>query len=252
MWHFCASAQSCDYAYMKVIGVLSRKGGSGKTTLAVHLAVLAQASGRRTLLIDLDPQHSAADWWRAREAKTPQLVETTPGELRGVLDAAETDGVDLVVIDTRPSAEMDAAHVAALSDLILIPTRPAILDLRAILGTIDVTKGAARRSLIVLNACPPARGVGEASLTGDARRAVTAFGVPVASVPVVNRTTFSSSLLVGLTAGEAEPGGKAAKEMSALWRVLEKELSHEKTQPGERAGPKAGAASRARSTAAAD
>jgi cellulose biosynthesis protein BcsQ len=117
---------------MRIIGMLSRKGGSGKTTLAVHLAVLAQQAGRRTLLIDLDPQHSAADWWRAREADTPQLVETDPGGLRDVLEAARADGVDLVVIDTRPSAEHDAALVAGLSDLILVPTRPAILDLRAI------------------------------------------------------------------------------------------------------------------------
>jgi chromosome partitioning protein len=221
---------------MKVIGMLSRKGGSGKTTLAAHLAVLAAVSGRRTLLIDLDPQHSAADWWRAREAETPQLVETAPGELRSVLDAARAAGVDLVVVDTRPSAELDAAHVAALSDLILVPTRPAILDLRAILGTLDVIKGAARRSLIVLNACPPPRGAGEATLTGDARRALAAFGVPVAAVPIVNRTTYSSALLTGLTAGETEPDGKAAKEMRALWRVVEKELTHAKAHVGERAG----------------
>lgn len=221
---------------MKTLGLLSRKGGSGKTTLAVHLAVLAQQTGWRTLLIDLDPQRSAADWWRAREAEWPQLVETTPADLRDVLDAARADGVELVVIDTRPSAEQDAALVAALSNLILVPTRPAILDLRAILNTIDVIKGAARRSLIVLNACPPPRGAGEASLTGDARRAVAAFGVPVASVPIVNRATFSTALLAGLTAGEAEPDGKAAREMHALWRVLEKELDHEKAHAGGRPG----------------
>jgi chromosome partitioning protein len=220
---------------MKVIGVLSRKGGSGKTTLAVHLAVQAQQEGR-TLLVDLDPQHSAADWWRAREAETPQLVETTPTELSDVLDAARADGVNLVVIDTRPSAELDVVHVAALSDLIVVPTRPAILDLRAILGTLDVIKGAARRSLIVLNACPPPRGAGEASLTGDARRALAAFGVPVAPVTIVNRATFSSALLTGLTAAEAEPGSKAAKEIRALCRVVQKELTHEKAHARGRTG----------------
>ncbi|MBV9784898.1 MAG: ParA family protein [Acidisphaera sp.] len=230
---------------MKVIGLLSRKGGSGKTTLTVHLGVLAQAVGLRTLLIDLDPQHSAADWWRAREAETPQLVQTAPAELRDVLDVALTDGVDVVVIDTRPSAAQDAALVAALSDLILVPTRPSILDLRAILDTIDIAQGAARRSLIVLNACPPPRGAGEASLTGDARRAVAAFGVPVAPVPIVNRTMFASALLTGLTAGEADPGGKADREMRALWRVVEKELNHGKGYIAERAGDEKTARARA-------
>lgn len=247
---FDANAHPRDYAAVRTLGLLSRKGGSGKTTLAVHLAVLAQRAGRRTLLIDLDPQLSAADWWRAREADWPQLVETTPAALRDGLDAARADGVELVVIDTRPSAEQDAALVAALSDTILVPTRPAILDLRAILGTIDVIKGAARRSLMVLNACPPPRGAGEASLTGDARRAVAAFGVPVASVAIVNRSTFSTSLMAGLTAGEAEPDRKAAREMHALWHVVEKELDHEKANAGGRSRAEDAGSTRARAAAA--
>lgn len=210
---------------MHILGLLSRKGGSGKTTLAVHLAVLAQEAGRRTLLIDLDPQRSAASWWRAREAETPQLVETDPGALAGVLDAARADGVDVVVIDTRPSVEADAVHVAALADLVVVPTRPAILDLRAILATLDIVKGATRRAMIVLNACPPARGVGEASVTTDARHALAAFGVPVAPTVITGRAAFSHALVAGLTANEAERDGKAAKEMRALWRALDKELN---------------------------
>jgi chromosome partitioning protein len=215
---------------MKVVGLLSRKGGVGKTTLAVHLAVLAQQAGQRTLLIDLDPQGSAAAWWRARDAETPALVETQPGGLRGILDAARADGVDLVVVDTRPSVEADVGHVAALSDLVLIPTRPAIFDLRAILGTLDVVKGTARRSLLVLNACPPARGAGEASIVTDARRALTAFGVPVAAVAITSRAAFIAAPVTGLTANETEPEGKAAKEIRALWRIVEKELAHGKAQ----------------------
>jgi chromosome partitioning protein len=215
---------------MKVVGLLSRKGGVGKTTLAVHLAVLAQQAGQRTLLIDLDPQGSAAAWWRARDAETPALVETQPAELRAILDAAQADGVDLVIVDTRPSVEADVAHVAALSDLVMIPTRPAIFDLRAILGTLDVVKGTARRSMLVLNACPPARGAGEASIVTDARRALTAFGVPVAAVAITSRAAFIAAPVAGLTAGETEPEGKAAKEIRALWRIVEKELTHGKTQ----------------------
>jgi chromosome partitioning protein len=103
---------------MKTLGILSRKGGVGKTTLALHLAVLAQQAGRRTLLIDLDPQRSAAAWWRARD--TPLLVETEPEKFRALLDSAEADGIDLMVIDTRPSAEADAVHVATLADLIVV------------------------------------------------------------------------------------------------------------------------------------
>ncbi len=115
---------------MKVLGLLARKGGAGKTTLAIHFAVMAQASGKRVLLVDLDPQRSSAGWWRARDAETPQLVETEPDKLRDILDAARADGIDLVVLDTRPSVEADAVQVAMLADVIVVPTRPAILDLR--------------------------------------------------------------------------------------------------------------------------
>src|SRR4051794_12491621 len=223
---------------MKILGALSRKGGVGKTTLAVHLAVLAQQAGRRTLLIDLDPQRSAAGWWRAREADTPLLVETDPANLSGVIEAARNDRIDLVVIDTRPSVEADAVHVATMADLLIVPTRPAILDLRAILGTLDIVKGAARRAMIVLNACPPPRGPGEASVTGDARRALAAFGVPVATTSIGNRATFSHALVAGLTAGEVDPGSKAAKEMSTLWRVIDREIAHEETKPRGRVGAK--------------
>jgi chromosome partitioning protein len=215
---------------MHVLGLLSRKGGTGKTTLALHLAVLAQQAGRKTLLVDLDPQRSATGWWRVRAAKTPLLLETTGDRLGEMLDAARAEGIDLAVVDTRSLAATDAAQVAALADLALIPTRPGILDLRAILDTLDTVKGSAKRALIVLNACLPPRGTTEAIDTGDARRALAAFGVPVAPVAIVNRTRFTTALRAGLTACEADPTGKAAKEMNALWRVVEKELAHETTR----------------------
>src|SRR3954452_14613860 len=108
---------------MKTLALLSQKGGSGKSTLAVHLAVIAQATGRRTVIIDLDPQRSAAGWWETRTADTPEMGEATPGDLRAVLDAARDDGVDLAVVDTRPSAGADAAAAAAVADLVLIRHR---------------------------------------------------------------------------------------------------------------------------------
>jgi chromosome partitioning protein len=242
-------AFALEYLDMKMLGVLSRKGGVGKTTLAIHMAVLADQAGLRTLLVDLDPQRSAASWWRARAAETPHLVETDPGNLRDILVAAAEDGVALVVVDARPSLEADAAHVAALADLVLVPTRPAIFDLRAILGTLDIVKGTARRSLIVLNACPPPRGAGEASVVVDARHALAAFGVPVAPVAIVNRTAFSGAAVDGLTACEADPFSKAAKEMRALWRTVEKELNVDgKAKPAKRPGAEGGTGTGARRT----
>jgi chromosome partitioning protein len=187
--------------------------------------VAAQSAGKRVLLIDLDPQGSAAGWWQARAADTPQMDATTPAKLPGLLQAAREGGIDLAVIDTRPSVEADAVQVAALSDFVLIPTRPAILDLRAILATIDIVKGGRLRSAIVLNGCQAPRGAGEASSTTEARAALKAFGVAVAPMTIVLRTALAQALVGGLTVIETESDGKGAKEIRALWRFVEKELS---------------------------
>jgi chromosome partitioning protein len=191
---------------MKVLGLLSRKGGVGKTTLALHLAVTAQASGQRVLLVDLDPQGSASAWWKARDVATPELETTQPAQLGVLLDTARAAGITLAYL--------------------LVPTRPAILDLRAILGTLDIVKGGRHRASIVLNAChPPRGGIGESAATSDARKALKAFGVPVAPVSVVQRAALSHALVGGLAVSETDPGSKAAKEIAALWRHVEKEMN---------------------------
>ena len=90
-------------------------------------------------MVQVNPACSAAPlaWRRAREERFTHLVETEPAELRTILEAAKNDGVDLVVVDARPGAEADVAHVAHWPILVPTPTRPAIFDLRAILGTLD-------------------------------------------------------------------------------------------------------------------
>lgn len=209
---------------MKTLALLSQKGGSGKSTLAVHLAVIAQATGRRTVIIDLDPQRSAAGWWETRTADTPEMVEATPGDLRAVLDAARDDGVDLAVVDTRPSAGADAAAAAAVADLVLIPTRPAIFDLKAISATVDVVASAKAPAFIVLNGTPAARGIGEASVTADARRVLADYGISVAPISIGLRASLAHALVDGRAVNEFDPTGKAAAEMNKLWQLTEQTL----------------------------
>lgn len=209
---------------MKTLAILSQKGGSGKSTLTVHLGVIAQASGLRTVILDLDPQRSTAGWWETRTAETPEMVETVPGDLRAVLEAARADGVALCLVDTRPSAGADAAAAAALADLVLIPTRPAIFDLKAIGATVDIVAVAEVPAFIVLNGTPPARGIGEASATADARRVLADYGVPVAPVSIGLRAALAHALVDGRAVNEFDPTSKAAVEMTKLWKLTEKTL----------------------------
>src|SRR4051812_10256439 len=125
---------------MKVLAIISQKGGAGKTTLTLHLAVAAELAGLTAAVIDLDPQPSATGWRDTRTTETPAVVSAQAARLTKVLETAAGHGVALAIIDTAPHSESSALAAARAADLILIPCRPAILDLRAIGTTVDLAK----------------------------------------------------------------------------------------------------------------
>jgi chromosome partitioning protein len=199
---------------MKTVAVISQKGGTGKTTLALHLAVAA-ADG--AAVIDLDPQASATAWRDLRRAESPAVASVQPSRLAQALDTAKGARASFVVIDTAPHSEAGALAAARAADLILIPCRPALLDLRAISASADIVQLAKKQqaAAIVINACP-ARG----SLPDEAESALGAYGLRIAPVRIGNRTAFVRALIEGLTAQEWEPEGKAAGEIAELYKWI--------------------------------
>ncbi len=116
---------------MHVIAFASQKGGSGKTTLAGHIAVEAERRGAGPVaLIDTDPQGSLSQWWNAREAERPFFVRASDKGLEADLDKLRDGGVRLVIVDTPPAITATIGHVIAQAELVVIPTRPSPLDLR--------------------------------------------------------------------------------------------------------------------------
>jgi chromosome partitioning protein len=197
---------------MRTIAAISQKGGTGKTTLVVHLAV---AAGVKSAVIDLDPQASASAWRDLRRAESPPVVSVQPSRLSQALRTAEEAGASSVIIDTAPHSEASALAAARVADVILIPCRPALLDLRAISASVDIVQLAhkAGATAVVINACP-SRG----SLADEAENALKAYGLPIAPIRIGNRTAFVRALVEGLTAQEWEPEGKAAAEIGALYK----------------------------------
>ena len=127
---------------MKIVAVISQKGGAGKTTLAVSLAVAAEKQDVPTVLIDLDPQSSAKTWHDIRaEKQAPFVVSAQASRLEDMIEVARANGAELVIIDTAPRTPNAALGAARAADLVLIPCRPAILDLKAI-GTSGGSRGA--------------------------------------------------------------------------------------------------------------
>lgn len=196
---------------MKTIAVISRKGGAGKTTIALHLAVAAEGIGIGTAIFDLDPQASAALWSDHRGDPIPAVVPAQAPRLAGLLQQAKSQAADLVILDTPPHTDTTATDAAAFADIILIPCRPSALDLDAIGASIRLARATKTPCYVVINAAP-AQGVE----TSDAIAALTGAGVDVCPVVLCNRKAYMSRMHEGRTAQEIEPKGKAAQEVQSL------------------------------------
>lgn len=210
---------------MKVVTLLAQKGGTGKTTLSIHLAVLAAASRKKVLIADIDPQQSASFWSKRRQKKNPGVIKLNSDVLEEAINTYEKQGVDLLVIDTAPHSHDDAIVAAQLADYILIPSRPAILDLEAIGTSVDIVKSINGKAAIILNACPfPGRN-GERSIVKEAREALSGYGLTISPKAISNRVALSHSLIDGQAVTEFESVGKAAAEMRELMKWINKEAN---------------------------
>jgi chromosome partitioning protein len=200
---------------MKTLAILAQKGGSGKTTIAVHMAVCATRSNLRTALIDIDPQGSAADWNESRpKERRLDAIKATAGQLASLLKQAKSAGADLAIIDTAPHANSAAAEAAKLADLILIPCRPSRFDLKTIGTSTEVARLAKTRAVVVINAAPRGK------LADEARTALEGQGVTVIEPVMYHRAAYSHAVIDGEAVHEYEPDGKAASEIDALFSCI--------------------------------
>ncbi len=200
---------------MYVIAVSSQKGGSGKTTIAAHLAVRAAAAGcGPVVLIDTDPQGSLAEWWHAREDETPQLATVKPEALAANLAELRSYGTAVAIIDTPPALTGSIEQVIAMADLIIIPARPSPHDLRAASGTVEMARKAGKPFMFVVNGASP-----RASITAQAVAALSEHG-RVAPVILYQRTEYAASMIDGRTVMETAASGRSAQEIAELWQCV--------------------------------
>jgi chromosome partitioning protein len=196
---------------MKAIAIISQKGGAGKTTLALHLATSSALAGQNTAIIDLDPQASAANWGDRRQAEVPVVLSAHASRLTHEMRRVEDMEGDLLIIDTAPHSDSAALEAAKAADLILVPCRPAILDIEAISNTLDLVKTTGTPIFVVMNAVAP-----QGSEATEAAEAIAGLGVGICPVELHQRVAFSRALITGQSAEEFEPSGKAAKEAAQL------------------------------------
>lgn len=204
---------------MKTLAFLSQKGGSGKTTLAVHTAVAAHESGERVVVVDTDIQKSATSWGESRKEPEPIVATAPAAELDRVLKAAENERMTLAIVDTAPHAAPDASRVAKRVDLVVIPCRPTAFDLAAVGNVVEIVKAARSKAVFVLSACPF-----RSPEIYEARGILADYGFPVSPVEITDRRAFARAIASGRSVTEFESDGKAAAEIRALWKWLKEEM----------------------------
>ncbi len=218
---------------MRTIALVAQKGGTGKSTIGMHLAVCACFDGQSVALVDLDPQSTVRDWADARKERQRAareageeigddplegaVVSARAQELPGILKRAKEQGADWVILDTAGRMDVTGATALELADVVLVPCRASFPDLKACLGTVEqVRKAKPRKAFFVLNAVP-AQGMRHV----EAREALEGM-LPVSPVELHHYVAYGDALNDGRSVEELDPKGKAAREMRALYGWLSK------------------------------
>jgi chromosome partitioning protein len=206
---------------MRTIAVIARKGGSGKTTVAAHLALAAHLRGRETLVADTDAQRSATQVLKGRKNAGPAWAETSGAKLFALQLASQRAGTDLMVIDTPAVAEEEIGSAIVVADLSLLVIRPTFLDLAAALQTAEIIRRLRKPALIVLNQAPVQRAGVEPPAVKKALEALLLMRLPVIPTILRARAAYQTALETGRSVEELEPPTEAASEVAELWSFVE-------------------------------
>lgn len=199
-----------------VITIAQQKGGAGKTTLAIHLALAWAAAGKRVAIVDIDPQASLSSWFKLRhqlqgDSGTPVEAIAVSGWRVASEVERQAREYDIVLIDSPPHAETEARIAVRAGRVVLVPVQPSPIDLWATRPILDLARAEKTPALLVLNRVPA-----RANLTGMLLEAFNALDVPLAETQIGNRVALAAAINEGQGILEYEPSSTAAQEIKAL------------------------------------
>ena len=200
---------------MKTIAVISRKGGAGKTTLTINVAVASELAGEEAIILDMDPQGSARVWARIRESRAPLVVPASASDLPVSIERAREAGAGLAVIDTGAGAGSPAVAAARAADLVLVPCRPSIFDLEAATASFSIAEEAGTLAAGLVWAAPA-----NSTLGAQAIEALRRAGIQMIGGTIGQRTAYAHAATAGKGVQEFAPQSRAAREMRHLYGLL--------------------------------
>ena len=205
---------------MYKIAVVSEKGGVGKTTLALDLAVTATREGHRVAVLDVDQQATASKWTDRRREETPWVVPTHAARISASIDQAKAQGVDFIVIDTPPHSSAEAAEAARRADVVIVPVEPHMFALETLGKLADLIRIAGDAPyFVVVNKAPVQGGDGASAIAY-----IREQGFPVAPGVIHLRAAHRHAGNAGKAAAEYERQGKAAEETLQLYVYTIKQI----------------------------
>ena len=209
----------------KVITISQQKGGSGKTTLAVHLALaFIKYHNLKVAVIDTDPQGSLGKWFMIRTEKKVSNDNLTfkTASLWGAQYEAKTlkKDHDIVIIDTPPKIESDARPSIESADLVLIPVAASHVDFWATGAIVDIAKKANKKILIQIN-----RSSQRSKLISKTNEFIKSLNLSATKTIIGNRQVFAASMGEGKTAVEKQKKSNAVEEIKSLSEQILSELN---------------------------
>ncbi|MDM7256180.1 MAG: ParA family partition ATPase [Paracoccus sp. (in: a-proteobacteria)] len=201
----------------KIITVAQQKGGSGKTTLAVNLAISLLGRGHSVAIVDTDPQGSMGRWFieRMERADTDpeQALEFSTSSAWGASYESEKlkKRFDFVILDTPPKIDADLRPALRVADLVVVPVATSQVDLWATEGVLDLTRREKRRALIVINRARPGT-----RLSAEIASQAADLDADVARTQIGNRVAYAETLGQGLGVSERSRTRTAGDEFEAL------------------------------------
>lgn len=204
---------------MFTISLLGQKGGTGKTTTVLGLAVAATRAGHDAVVIDLDPQATAANWKDRRADDNPPVVSAQASRLRQTLDAAKAGGVEYAFIDTAGRNDDSALNAARVADLVLIPSRPNIVEVETLPKVRDLLQLAGSPpAFVLLNGIHPTAG---RATIGEVHEAIRdLFHLTVCPVHLCQRSAYAEAMTTGKVPQEIDQDGKAGDELKRLFEFV--------------------------------